>query len=262
VDESEFVELLDRQIQKIEVLSSSERWSPEFDKWKRDTEILIEKIFGDRSRHIDDFKEISYGLSYFTSHTPDSAFDKAYQRGLCTAQMILLSLKEEFIKFGSKFLHHQSLPTRNHLQLLDSLFMRFHFVARALRDRHDSRATLELEDEYDVQDLLHALLHLHFSDIRLEETCPSYAGSTSRQDFLLKNEKIVIEVKKTRKGLDAKKLGEELTLDKAKYRTHPDCKTLLCFVYDPEGRIANPRGIENDLSEESPEFTVKVFIKP
>ncbi len=131
-----------------------------------------------------------------------------------------------------------------------------------MRDRHDSRATLELEDEYDVQDLLHALLHLHFSDIRLEETCPSYAGSTSRQDFLLKNEKIVIEVKKTRKGLDAKKLGEELTLDKAKYRTHPDCKTLLCFVYDPEGRIANPRGIENDLSEESPEFTVKVFIKP
>ena len=40
---------------------------------------------------------------------------------------------------------------------------------------------------------------LYFDDIRAEEWTPSYAGKCARVDFLLKNEKIVIEVKKTRK---------------------------------------------------------------
>jgi hypothetical protein len=135
-------------------------------------------------------------------------------------------------------------------------------VARQLRSRHDNRTTLDVEDEYDTQDLLHALLQLGFDDIRPEEWTPSYAGGSSRMDFLLKQEKIVIEVKKTRKGLAAKEVGEQLIIDIQKYQTHPDCKSLLCFVYDPEGRISNPRGLENDLSKETNGFKVRVVIAP
>ena len=54
---------------------------------------------------------------------------------------------------------------------------RFHLVARQLRKRHDDRSTLDISDEYDVQDLLHSLLCLFFDDIRSEEGTPSYAGS-------------------------------------------------------------------------------------
>jgi hypothetical protein len=138
---------------------------------------------------------------------------------------------------------------------------RFHLVASQLRARHDSRPTLKVEDEYDVQDLLHGLLWLNFEDVRAEEWTPSYAGSSSRTDFLLKRERIVIEVKKTRRGLGSKELGNQLTLDIAHYASHPDCKALVCFVYDPERRISNPRGIESDLSKNKP-LTVKVFIRP
>ena len=53
-----------------------------------------------------------------------------------------------------------------------------------------------------------------------------------RVDFLLKQGQIVLEIKKTRKGLDKKKLGEELIIDIARYKTHPDCKSLICFAYD------------------------------
>jgi hypothetical protein len=121
---------------------------------------------------------------------------------------------------------------------------------------------LNIEDEYDVQDLLHALLKLDFEDIRPEEWSPSYAGKSSRMDFLLKDYKVVIEVKKTRTGLGAKELGGQLIEDIARYKTHPDCETLLCFVYDPEGLIGNPRGIENDLSQDEGPIKVRVFIKP
>ena len=124
---------------------------------------------------------------------------------------------------------------------------KFHQVARRIRSRYDNRATLEINDEYDVQDLFHSLLTLYFDDIRREESNPSYAGANSRSDFLLKPEQTVIEIKKTRQGLNNKKLGEELTIDIQKYQAHPDCKALVCFVYDPEGKISNPRGLEKDL---------------
>ena len=150
----------------------------------------------------------------------------------------------------------------NPLNLVEHICSRFHLVAKQLRDRYRNRNTLDIEDEYDVQNLLHALLRLFFDDIRPEEWTPSYAGACSRVDFLLKPEQIVIEVKKTRKGLAAKEVGEQLIIDIARYKKHPDCKTLFCFVYDPDGRISNPQGIENDLACEEDGFCVKVFIVP
>jgi len=151
---------------------------------------------------------------------------------------------------------------KNDELLLDSLIDRFHLVAKQLRERHDDRDTLDIADEYDTQDMLHALLKVYYDDIRPEEWNPSYAGGSSRSDFLLKEQKIIIEVKKTRSGLKSKQVGEQLIIDIARYKTHPDCKTLYCFVYDPEGYISNPRGIENDLNKTDGDLKVKVKIIP
>lgn len=124
------------------------------------------------------------------------------------------------------------------------------------------RSTLVVEDEYDVQDLVHALLRIHFDDIRPEEWTPSYAGGSSRMDFLLKNEQIVIEVKKTRTTLSDIDIGGQLIEDIERYKRHPDCKTLFCFIYDPEGRIGNPRGLENDLSAIKDGVKIEVVVFP
>ena len=85
----------------------------------------------------------------------------------------------------SKSLQTSSIEAHAALNLI---FQRFHKVARQVRSRHDQRDTLSISDEYDVQDLLHALLSIYFDDIRAEEWTPSYAGSSSRMDFLLKPE--------------------------------------------------------------------------
>lgn len=50
--------------------------------------------------------------------------------------------------------------------------------------------------------------------------------------------------------------------DIGRYRAHPDCKVLICFVYDPEGLIANPKGVERDLNKLGEDLNVKVFIRP
>lgn len=160
----------------------------------------------------------------------------------------------------------KSKPSENtkidYFSLVELLCSRFHLVAKQIKARHDDRETLHINDEYDAQDLLHSLLHIYFDDIRPEEWTPSYAGGCSRVDFLLKDERIIIEVKKTRQKLKAKDVGEELIIDSQRYRVHPDCKKLLCFVYDPEGWISNPRGLENDLNKKDDDFEIKVLIVP
>ena len=146
--------------------------------------------------------------------------------------------------------------------ILNTIFEKFHTCARQLHRRYSNRPTLKIGDEYDVQDLLNALLRLHFDDVRPEEWTPSYAGGSNRMDFLLKDEEIAIEVKMTRDGLKDKEVGEQLLIDIAKYQKHPNCKNLYCFVYDPDGHIRNPRGLENDLSKTTENINVKVFIRP
>lgn len=155
-----------------------------------------------------------------------------------------------------------TLGEKRLLDALDQLVTKFHAVAVQLRSRHADRQTIDVNDEYDVQDLLHALLRLHFDDVRPEEWVPSYAGSASRTDFLLPQIDTVVETKRTRAGLTAKTLGEQLITDIARYKKHPQCRRLVCFVYDPEGRIANPSGIESDLNKSDHGIEVRVSILP
>ncbi len=148
------------------------------------------------------------------------------------------------------------------LKRIEKICSRFHLVAKQLRLRYSDRATLEIKDEYDTRDLLHSLLHIYFDDIRPEEWSPDYAGGSSRVDFLLKEEQVVIEVKKARKTLKAKQIADELLVDIQRYRQHSDCKKLICFVYDPEEWVVNPRGLEKDLAKTEGDFVVKVIIVP
>lgn len=46
----------------------------------------------------------------------------------------------------------------------------------------------------------------------------------------------------------------------ARYRAHPDCDMLICFVYDPDGWVKNPKGLISDLERGDTEGKTKVVI--
>ncbi len=254
------IELLQTQIDLIDGIKQKERFSQDYEKWKRYTEVVIEKIFGNNTRHIKDFTRIKYSLSFYSSGTPDYEFQEAFLKGMETARSVLTSMQDELREFGD--LEEETSINDNSLVKVKKICNRFHLVATKLRGRYNGRDTLEIKDEYDVQDLLHAILKIEFDDIRPEEYCPSYAGGASRADFLLKKEGIIIEVKKTRKGLADKEIGEQLSVDIQRYEKHPDCKYLICFVYDPEGWIRNPSGIEDDLTKTNNKMQIITIITP
>jgi hypothetical protein len=149
---------------------------------------------------------------------------------------------------------------RGSLERLLTICRRFPIVARTFRKRYGGRAKFEVKDEYDVQDLMQALLAVDFEDVRREDAVPSRAGGNSRIDFLLNEEELGLELKMASPKLRAKELGVQLVTDIERYRAHPKCKTLVCLVYDPDHEIENPRGIERDLSGVRDGLEVHVLI--
>lgn len=135
--------------------------------------------------------------------------------------------------------------TIGHLRKICSAF---HRVTRQLRQRRDERPTLDVEDERDVIDLLHTLLCIEYTNIEAEEWTPTYANGATRTDLWLKEDGVVIIAKKTRQGVGVKALTHQVSVDFEQYGTHPECKLMFCFIYDPEGRIGHPKGLEADLT--------------
>ena len=73
--------------------------SPEFKKWHRNTEIAITNIFGEESRHIEDFKNVRYQLGPISTLTSQNEFLQAYLQGLNSADAILESMLEEIKEY-------------------------------------------------------------------------------------------------------------------------------------------------------------------
>jgi hypothetical protein len=146
------------------------------------------------------------------------------------------------------------------VETLERIARRLPEVVHQLGQRYSKRDTLTVTDEYDLQDFIHALLYLFFEDIRPEEGTPSLAGVNARMDFLLYNERTVVEIKKTRSGLRNKELKEQLSIDIPHYSRHQNCKTLVGILYDPDRLISNPRGVEMDLSIPYNGMPVHIFI--
>lgn len=252
-----------RQIANTRISSSEElsHAQAKKSKWSARNSMLLKTLFG-TEEVANDFHATFGGVSVPRDF---SDFVRSFGKQVEWEVTRLEGVKEQLDLYEGPEAVEATDDTDNDWTALDAieqLCTRFHLVARQLTERHAKRDTLAIADEYDVQDLFHALLHIDFDDIRPEEYTPSYAGKATRMDFLLPEEKLVVEVKKTRGGLGAGEVGTQLIEDIARYKTHPDCSTLICFVYDPDGHIKNPRGFERDLNSADDGLVVRVLVTP
>jgi hypothetical protein len=145
---------------------------------------------------------------------------------------------------------------------ITALCRRFPLFAERLKSRQRGRQPFEISDEYDVQDLLHAVLKLHFDDVRPEEWAPSYAANSSRVDFLLPRERAIIETKMTRSNLGQREGANELIIDAARYAKFPQISHLVCLIYDPGRHIGNASALENDLGQSDGRLRVVAIVCP
>lgn len=141
---------------------------------------------------------------------------------------------------GSTNLSHERL-----LWLLRRVPASFSALVAGRRSGHDP---LVLADEYDLQDATETALRLLYNDVRPEERSPSYAGSSTTQDFLLFEVRTMVEIKVTRAGRGNVRIREEIDIDSMAYLAHPNVDRMVFVVYDLAATISNPSGFEHDLS--------------
>jgi len=152
----------------------------------------------------------------------------------------------------------QASPAPGSLAVLESLLRRLPLAARQLRDRHGERPPFRVDDEHDLEDLLRALLPLHFDDVRYERRTPGYASGT-RTDFMLSPSAIALTAKRVNPSLRPDLLRQQVYEDIAYYRQR-NCRTLVACVFDPERLLFDPGELERTWAGLSDELRVRPVI--
>lgn len=232
---------------------------PAFVRWREETHSIVRTLFGEPSAQMERLQSLAFmGITLMRSPTDAedrAAMKKDMQTALAHLEATVFDVKNFWPDDGGP-----PKPPTSPLTELGQLLERFTAVAHALRKRRQPKEPLLMENEFDVQYLLHALLLTRFSDVRPEDPTPSHAGASGRMDFLLKAERIMVEVKMTRDGLEDKELGEQLIVDIQRYAARQDCDALVCLVYDPERRLRNPTGIRDDVEATESRLKLRVVI--
>lgn len=123
-------------------------------------------------------------------------------------------------------------PDDGPLGKLEHLLRRLPRVARELRLRPGSG--LDVREERDLDDLVRALLPIHFDDVRPEARTPRYAPGT-RTAFRLPEVETVVVAHLAGPRVGEAELDRRRAEDVDQYRGR--CRTLVFFVFDPERRL-------------------------
>ena len=151
-------------------------------------------------------------------------------------------------------------PESHAVSQVQRILNRFAVVARHLDGRGRERPPLKMEDEYDVQYLLHGLLGIYFDDIRAETSTDRHSAVNPRIDFLLEQHAIGIEVKRASDSMTPKRIRSELAEDKEQYRKDSNIETLFCFIYDSDSQFKNPMEFETDFASSTDNLTTKLTV--
>lgn len=139
-------------------------------------------------------------------------------------------------------------PHLNALAKIQQVAVSLPTAMKALTDRGESRPSLEVSCERDVQDLFFFALRTTFEDVRQEEWTPSSAGNAKRADLFIPQAGVMLEVKFVRDARHGRAVSDELRIDFESYHAHPGCKTLVAVVWDEHRCIPDPLVLERDLS--------------
>ena len=147
------------------------------------------------------------------------------------------------------------------VEILIDIFKNFHKFAQQMAVRQNGANPIFINDEYALQDFIHAILRLHFRDVKKEVSLSEYCGKESRIDFALKDERVGIEVKFASDSLKEGRLRHQLIEDKEQYTKSGQFDEVFFFVYDPRLVLNKPESFK-DLEERTDMCNVKVVITP
>lgn len=160
--------------------------------------------------------------------------------------------------------------SRDEIGWILAMLRRFDIAARALRDRprqDKKQCGYIVVDEYDVQDLLFAMIKPLCNDLEREDPVPKSAGDSGRVDLCSRMLGMIIEVKYAKDDNRARAIARECKERVITYSRWPELRHLVFFVYDPEHRLPDADNFIKDLSSsifvyDSKKFSINAIVSP
>ena len=179
------------------------------------------------------------------------------------SQQNMLKSKERLLFYLEKLQRVQKMeePCQTNLE---AYLQNFHLFLESLRElKPDQRATLttadlqkiHIENEYNLQHLLYAVLKPLYKDIRKEVSEDSGIGMV-RSDMRIPALNAVLETKCTRANMSLKKLTEEVEAD----IVHYNAELIYFYIYDRMKIIKNRAAFETYFNRSFDGKKVKCII--
>lgn len=137
-------------------------------------------------------------------------------------------------------------------------------IQKIVSGRRSNHPDFKIEDEYDVQDISYVILKSIFPNLREEDPIPKVGAKSTKIDLILREEKILIEVKMIKaKDSNETHFIEQLKIDFESYHECKWLRKLFCFVYDPYKKtrdVSNFHDLNGERTKGEHNFNVEVIV--
>ena len=175
----------------------------------------------------------------------------------------MLEAKEKLLQYLEKLQQSESgkEDVEKIVLYLKNFYLFLEALTESIPDRRSKLQRLKLQEikiqnEYDLQHLLYAVLKPFVPDIRKEVSEDSGVG-TVRTDFKIEEIDLAIEAKCTRESIGQKKLTEEIEADIIHYQE----KNILFYVYDKEKMIKDKQNYEKQFNRQYGDKNVRMIVQ-
>lgn len=150
-------------------------------------------------------------------------------------------------------------------EVLRDIFYNFpNAVQKIIKNRRKGHPEFEIKDEYDVQDILYVIIKSIFPNMRDEDPIPKVGSKSTKIDLILREEKILIEVKMIKEtDSNETRFIEQLKVDFESYHKCVWLEKLFCFVYDPFKKtrdISNFNDLNGKRTKGEHNYNVEVIV--
>ena len=164
---------------------------------------------------------------------------------MATKRSLLPLSQGNDMTFELLFSGERVVPRDPDYALVEQLCKRLPQVARILAVRtRRGKSPYEISDEYDIQDLLHAVLRGYLKYSVQEDPLPKVAGVKSgRADISIEELGVLVELKYVHGPEDQRRLFEEYSQDLVLYSKWRPLKHLIYLVYN-SADLRDPEALE------------------
>jgi hypothetical protein len=161
-----------------------------------------------------------------------------------------LSKIESYVLGAIEKLKVGMIPKDNVLPSLNTvinILNSFPDIVSRLKFRRKGKNSLEIIDEYDVQDVVYVMLKGIFPTLQYEDPTTKVGPNSSRADFTIVDLGIYIETKYISEKGKEKTIHDECLTDIQKYGKQENCQKIIFFVYDSFKCIDNQYAFKSGI---------------